>query len=1401
MVIKLLTQDGRRRGFKASYHIHECKDFYYGDECKTPCDCNRANTEFCDNTDGTCVCKPGWEGQYCSVDTNECSSNVCPRNAQCINTVGSYSCQCSLGYVMNTVTKSCDEDRNCIDQNKKCSNFCHRVNNVDQCMCPDGYELMSNYLTCAVSFYPNGLSVNDLSLSTNLIKPPTSPYYYTSLPIKLGTGMPFGSKLETEAYIFSNGVIKFGDPDLSADPDLNLTKSSGYRLLAPFWTKTDQTKGEVYYHLYEKCEPTDFSEPAQFQSPAKAQVFERAVKDLKIYLNVDNFEIFKVLVATWKNIEIFGAKEKSSFQAILISGYPRNSQSINEENSFVLYLYPKSQMTSSLTRNPSLVVGFNSDSATQLVTPVTLKWTQGTYVEVIKFEVGKRSSPAQDCDKYVCKNSNLVQNGLYQSQITALYQCPCILDRLCRQWTLYHTKGDDKDIYCFGLNAVAKRSLLENNARNKLCCYKWKKPKPESSWRVWSQSRIEASFVTYPADAGHILPLDPWYPNAQINIQAQDTCCKKSQNSQLCGRFYKLFPNMKCAIDATCIKGIPVGDPHIVTLDNRTYTMNAWGEFVMMNVESQLFQFQARTARLKLNNGTFSNGTVFTGFAAREKNISHFQAELSSDSLSMEIKVNGIDFTKEFYSDLDFSIELDSINVVRDNSLEKVSVVATFPCGVSLAVNVGVGNLEVVAEVNKTLKSKTKGLLGNFNGLPNDDFLLPNGTTLSNNLTEKQILELFANKYRVTNTTTVFLYKSGESTNTYQHPEFTPFFIENVNTTVLNQAKAFCGPTRTACVYDYIATGNETFANNTNVQMEIIAADKALKANNCPVLDYVNKTQLVNGRWLVYEGKVNTLLMQTTDADADKVDILLMPMSGNISMSVRGQLRYVPNLANLTNVALRANDSRKCWTPILYVPTIVCPLCSSRGICDRNSTRTTEYFDGQVLVYKCQCYPAYTGEDCETELDACKSRPCAKGQNCTDLTATQQGNNTIGYVCGPCPAGYVDVNRRCIDVDECNTTSSPCSQVCINTEGSYECECEEGYLLSSVDGKTCIEKDCSNKCYQDNTEVCEQSTGRCICKSGWTGSVCSIDVNECLADPCPTNRACKNIDGGFECTCWNGLKPSSDGSCKDCNRMITDKQGKIMSSNYPENYEDNSVCTWTITSEEPNAIVTLNFTDLDIEGCPFDYLEIYDGVDDTSDLIKQYCSSEVGTVASSGNSLHIVFTSDDSSNQRGFLASYAAETQCLTKQCSHTCEVTSNSPRVERCLCPEWMSLDSATGTKCLEINACNSTILTSEGYIVSPGFPQNYRDNTTCYWTIAARANTEFSLNVMELELEGGNNCPYDYLKVFNGTGPSAPLVNTYCGQAAPVLITTRNNGLYIIFSSDDSINKKGFRAYFKLI
>jgi hypothetical protein len=53
------------------------------------------------------------------------------------------------------------------------------------------------------------------------------------------------------------------------------------------------------------------------------------------------------------------------------------------------------------------------------------------------------------------------------------------------------------------------------------------------------------------------------------------------------------------------------------------------------------------------------------------------------------------------------------------------------------------------------------------------------------------------------------------------------------------------------------------------------------------------------------------------------------------------------------------------------------------------------------------------GEACESEVNACDTKPCSQGQDCTDLTAAVQGNSSIGHTCGACPSGTTKVNGLC----------------------------------------------------------------------------------------------------------------------------------------------------------------------------------------------------------------------------------------------------------------------------------------------------------------------------------------------------------------------------------------------------
>lgn len=59
--------------------------------------------------------------------------------------------------------------------------------------------------------------------------------------------------------------------------------------------------------------------------------------------------------------------------------------------------------------------------------------------------------------------------------------------------------------------------------------------------------------------------------------------------------------------------------------------------------------------------------------------------------------------------------------------------------GIEMTFSVSFKSLAFSISIPNTYKSHTRGLLGNFNGLKDDDFVLPNGTILNPNITDQQI--------------------------------------------------------------------------------------------------------------------------------------------------------------------------------------------------------------------------------------------------------------------------------------------------------------------------------------------------------------------------------------------------------------------------------------------------------------------------------------------------------------------------------------------------------------------------------------------------------------------------------------------------------------------------------------
>lgn len=78
----------------------ECDSYHWGENCATTCNCSTIGTETCNSIEG-CKCKEGWSGKWCEKDQDECSYTdiPCISSSTCINTPGSFECQCNDGFV------------------------------------------------------------------------------------------------------------------------------------------------------------------------------------------------------------------------------------------------------------------------------------------------------------------------------------------------------------------------------------------------------------------------------------------------------------------------------------------------------------------------------------------------------------------------------------------------------------------------------------------------------------------------------------------------------------------------------------------------------------------------------------------------------------------------------------------------------------------------------------------------------------------------------------------------------------------------------------------------------------------------------------------------------------------------------------------------------------------------------------------------------------------------------------------------------------------------------------------------------------------------------------------------------------------------------------------------------
>ncbi|XP_059084978.1 fibrillin-2-like [Tigriopus californicus] len=102
----------------------------------------------CENSQGSfqCICESGYQinpndPRIC-IDVDECAELEDTCNQNCINTIGSFRCDCSEGYVIDP-----EDPKNC-QSGSECSDECSFQCKNGKCICPEGFVLDSDMITC-----------------------------------------------------------------------------------------------------------------------------------------------------------------------------------------------------------------------------------------------------------------------------------------------------------------------------------------------------------------------------------------------------------------------------------------------------------------------------------------------------------------------------------------------------------------------------------------------------------------------------------------------------------------------------------------------------------------------------------------------------------------------------------------------------------------------------------------------------------------------------------------------------------------------------------------------------------------------------------------------------------------------------------------------------------------------------------------------------------------------------------------------------------------------------------------------------------------------------------------------------------------------------------------------------
>jgi len=301
-------------------------------------------------------------------------------------------------------------------------------------------------------------------------------------------------------------------------------------------------------------------------------------------------------------------------------------------------------------------------------------------------------------------------------------------------------------------------------------------------------------------------------------------CCVKSSNPR---SFCDLFQvkrkvnnnnsNVKKStvpsLTLTSKVGICYGDPHFLTFDEQVWRFNGKGEFILLeqinNLDQNILESNGLTIQARFEQIPTKLVTILSAISIKDGNsrISIYLNQFGNMNIFLADSQN-----PQMISIGNSFISKDGILISRIEDSKYQILLPT--SGVSLIIISRFSMLNLIVILPNSLKSKTRGLLGNWNGNKNDDFTLRNGNRNIIPITSdfETLHSDFGLKYMINENESLFIYSNGTNFNSFNDNLFIPNFEINFGSIEFeNQARSGCIGSNIdldACLFDVSQTQN-----------------------------------------------------------------------------------------------------------------------------------------------------------------------------------------------------------------------------------------------------------------------------------------------------------------------------------------------------------------------------------------------------------------------------------------------------------------------------------------------------------------------------------------------------------------------------------------------------------------